>query len=492
MRQTCKISSYILFAMLTSSCIKAEKKQPPNILFIAIDDLRPDLACYGNKYVKSPNLDQLAKEGALFTNHFTNIPTCGASRHSMLTGLYPKTTKQLGNAASEHAFHKKNSSGMPETFIARIKKRGYHTIGIGKISHSTDGYIYKYKEQPSKIRELPNSWDELLFDYSKWGTGWNAFFGYANGENRQSLNKQVKPYEIADVDDTGYIDGVTANLAIKRLGQLKNEKKPFFLAVGFFKPHLPFNAPKKYWDLYNREDLPASSNPNIPKGVHKASLHQSKEFNLYHCGDEHLDLTHKASEEYSRKLHHAYYACISYVDQQVGKVINELKKQGLDKNTIIVVWGDHGWHLGDQHVWGKHTLFENALRSTLIIKDPRSKKSGVVISNIVESVDLYPTICEIAEVPKPQNINGETMVPLLYGDTTRQKNYAYGYFNKGVTLRNEQYRLIKYFRNEKPTIELYDHKTDPLEDENIAEQNSNIIKQLLPILEKGNTGLYGY
>ncbi|MDC1106308.1 sulfatase [Prolixibacteraceae bacterium] len=491
MKQAYYIGMLTLAITLLISCNKKEEKpQQPNILFIAVDDLRPDLACYGNTYIKSPNLDQLAQEGALFTNHFTNIPTCGASRHSMLTGRYPASSKDITNHATEYAFHNNKSLTKPETFIAKLRQGGYHTVGIGKISHATDGYIYKYTEQPSHKRELPNSWDELLFDYGKWGTGWNAFFGYASGENRQSLNKEVEPYEMGNVEDDGYIDGITANLAIKKLGQLKNEKKPFFLAVGFFKPHLPFNAPKKYWDLYDRDKLPISQNPNIPKDINNASLHNSNEFNLYHCGDEHLDLSNQASIAYAKKLHHAYYACISYVDQQIGKVLLELKKQGLDKNTIIVVWGDHGWHLGDQHVWGKHTLFENALRSTLIIKDPRSAQKGITVSNIVESVDLYPTICELSNISEPKEMDGETLVPLINGKNKRNKNIAYGYFNKGITLRTKQHRLIKYYREEKPDIELYDHTTDPLEDQNIASQNRELIAKLLPILEKGNTGLY--
>ncbi len=206
--------------------------------------------------------------------------------------------------------------------------------------------------------ELPNSWNEMLFEPGKWGTGWNAFFGYADGTNRNELKGETKPYEGADVNDESYPDGLTANLAIKKLKELAVKDQPFFLGVGFFKPHLPFNAPKKYWDLYDESKIPLTPSPDIPNNVNPASLHASGEFNGYKLGEEKAALSKPLSDAYARKLKHAYYAGVSYIDAQVGKVFNELKQLGLDKNTIIVVWGDHGWHLGDDRVWGKHTIAE--------------------------------------------------------------------------------------------------------------------------------------
>ncbi|MGC9356201.1 MAG: sulfatase, partial [Mariniphaga sp.] len=334
----------------------------PNVLFIAVDDLRPELGCYGAEYIHSPNIDRLAETGAVFTNHYVSVPTCGASRYSLLTGMLPNTKGHLSNEACHNLISGKPESENPETFIHHLRRNGYYTVGIGKISHYADGFLYGYTDTMNTERELPHSWDELVFDPGKWETGWNAFFGYASGENRQSLNMQVKPYEKADVPDTGYPDGLTSNLAIKKMEELAQRNEPFFLGVGFFKPHLPFNAPQKYWDLYTEEEIPLSPNPFIPENVNKASLHNSGEFNGYQLGDEKASLDGTVSDEYARKLRHAYFACVSYIDAQVGKLLDELDRLGIAENTIIVLWGDHGWHLGDQLVWGKHTVFERALK----------------------------------------------------------------------------------------------------------------------------------
>ena len=262
------------------------KQEKPNVLFIAIDDLRPELGCYGTNYIKSPNLDKLASSGTVFMNHFVQVPTCGASRFSMLSGMLPKTTGHLSNEAIHKYISGQPETSKPETFIHHLKRNGYYTVGIGKISHYADGLLYGYTDPVGTERELPHSWDELVFNPSIWGTGWNAFFGYANGENRQSLNRQVKPYEMGNVDDHGYPDGMTAALAVQKLKELSEKEKPFFLGVGFFKPHLPFNAPKKYWDLYDEKEIPLSPFPNIPENVNNASLHGSGEFNGYKLGEE--------------------------------------------------------------------------------------------------------------------------------------------------------------------------------------------------------------
>lgn len=460
------------------------KNVRPNILFIAVDDLRNELGVYGS-IAKSPNMDALAAEGILFTHHYAQVPTCGASRHALLTGYRPSKPIHLSNSAIEEEISGKPEDAIPETFIHRFKQVGYHTVGIGKISHSADGYVYGYEEPVSKKRELPYSWSELLFDAGKWKTGWNAFFGYANGENRQSLHKQVKPYEAGEVDDDGYPDGLTANLAVSQLKKLKDRDQPFLMGVGFFKPHLPFNAPKKYWELYHRDSIPVSSNPQIPKNVNLASLHESGEFNQYALGDEKASLENPVSDAYAKKLRHGYLASISYIDAQVGKLMQELKRLELDKNTIIVIWGDHGWHLGDQRVWGKHTLFENALRSTLIIKSPSAEYHPKKVDAIVESVDLYPTLMELSDISMDHKMDGESLVPLFTADDSKGQGTAYGYFKNGITLRTPEYRLTKYTRNEAPVIELYDHTGNTDEHENIAAERPEIVERLMPILEEG-------
>ena len=468
--------------------VRVEESRP-NVLFIAIDDLRPELGAYGNKIIQTPNLDTLANEGLLFNNHFVQVPTCGASRYSLMTGLRPREIKHLSNDIFEKEVAGQPEKDRPESFIHQLRRSGYYTVGMGKLSHSADGLIYGYEEQPSTKRELPYSWDEYLFNSGKWSTGWNAFFGYEDGENRQSMKRQVKPYEAGDVGDEGYPDGLTTKLAISKLKELNDIDEPFFLGVGFFKPHLPFNAPKKYWSLYDREKIPIAQDSFIPKNVSKASLHNSGELNGYKLTDEIASLDYPLNDEYSRKLIHGYYAATSYIDAQIGLIVQQIESLGLSDNTIIVIWGDHGWHLGNDRVWGKHTLFETSLRSVLIIKIPFKSKGKT--NEIIETVDIYPTILELCKVENNNEVDGKSFAKLFEDKNAETENHlAYSYFKQGISMREERYRLTVYYRGQEPTIELYDHILDPLETENVAAKYPEIVERLMPLLEKGNTGLY--
>lgn len=483
------IAGIFVLCFLLSSCNTKQEQtlQKPNILFIAVDDLRTELGCYGNDHIKSPNLDKLASQGYLFTHHYVGVPTCGASRHCLLTGQLPVSVAHTRNDITANTIAGQPETEIPETFIHHLKRNGYYTVGIGKITHHPDGYVYGYLEPKSDILELPHSWDEMLLDDEKWGSGHNAFFGYADGTNRHTHDKNVKPYEMADVPDEGYIDGLTANLAIQKMGELKEKGQPFFLGVGFFKPHLPFTAPKKYWDLYNEDELPVSPTPFIPENVNAASLHGSNEFNQYKLGEEKASLDAPVSDEYARKVRHAYFACVSYVDAQIGKLMEELEKQGLAENTIVVVWGDHGWHLGDQLVWGKHTIFERSLKSTFMIRLPKNK-GGKTINKIVSTTDIYPTLMELCGTPVNHKLSGSSLTGLMENPTDENwRNTAYSYWRKGYSVRTEDYRLMKYYRKQEPAIELYDHKNDPNETKNIAAENPEIIEELMPVLEKGNS-----
>ncbi|HEY5390579.1 MAG TPA: sulfatase [Hanamia sp.] len=487
-----KTAILIIFLSVAFHCTYAQAPHKhPNVLFIMVDDLRPSaLHCYGNSMIKSPNIDALASGSCLFTKQFAAIPTCGASRCNIITGNYPRTKAELTNEASVATLSGKPKTDDPRTFIDNLRRNGYYTVGIGKISHYPDGYVYPYLEQKSDKLELPYSWDKMLFDPGKWGNGWNAFFGYASGNNRNALKNQVKPYEEADVDDEGYPDGLTANLAVKKLQELGKKDQPFFLAVGFFKPHLPFNSPKKYWDLYDESKIPLTPSPGIPKNVNKASLNESGEFNQYKLGDEEASLERPVSDVYARKLKHAYYAAVSYSDAQVGKVLAELKHLGLDKNTIVILWSDHGWHLGDDLVWGKHTLFDWALQSVLIVKTP-GMKHEIKCNKVVSTVDIYPTLMELCAVKMPHKTDGKSFVELLKNPASKDwDNVAYSYFNNGITVRTNRYRFTKYFRDKEPTIELYDHETDPYENNNIAAAHPDVVKRLMTIWDKGNTGVY--
>lgn len=489
MNQLRSLSGIMFFIILGLSCNPRNEKtqQKPNVLFICVDDLRTELRCYGNEYIKSPHLDKLASEGFLFTRHYVNVPTCGASRHCLLTGQLPVSVAHTRNDITANTISGQPEKEIPETFIHQLKRNGYNTVGIGKITHHPDGYVYGYLEEPSDILELPHSWNEMLMPDEKWGSGHNAFFGYADGTNRHTYDKNVYPYEMADVEDEDYPDGLIANLAMEKLKELKEKDQPFFLGVGFFKPHLPFTAPKKYWDLYNRDELPVAPFAAVPENSCKASLHGSGELNQYKKGEEKASLNAAVSDDYARKLRHAYFACVSFIDAQIGQLLDELDKLGLAENTIVVVWGDHGWHLGDHLIWGKHALFERALNSTFIMRVP-GIENGKTIEQIVSTTDIYPTLMELCSTPVTHSLDGMSLLGLLKNPATDEwRNSAYSYWREGYSVRTERYRLMRYYREEEPAVELYDHKFDPNETKNIADENPEVVKQLFPVLEKGNT-----
>lgn len=481
----------LMFLLATKAfAFQTGKNRLPNVLFIFVDDLRTDLGCYGNTLIKTPNIDKLASGAGVFRHHYVQVPTCGASRCSMLTGMAPKTRDHLSNEAIRNHISGKSEKEAPETFIHHLKRNGYTTVGIGKISHYIDG-LYDYTgSSEGTPPELPYSWDRFLFDPGQWKDGWDAFFAYADGSSRITRKRQVRPYEMAEVSDEGYPDGLSAKLAIKQIYSLSNGEKPFFLAVGFFKPYLPFNAPKKYWDLYRRNAIPLTPSPIVPEKVNSASLRNNKEFNRYLLGEEKPTPDNPASREYSRKIRHAYYAAVSYTDALIGKLLDKLQSKGLDKNTIIVLWGDHGWQLGDHRIWGKHTLFEKALKSPLIISVPSITRQRRNIDEIVSSVDICPTLIELCQAEMPHKTSGKSMVGLLRGEDPEWEEAAYGYYNNGITVRVPGYRYTRYYRNEKPVVELYDHHNDPEENHNIASDVPELLLKFDKILEKGNTGLY--
>ncbi|HLT93304.1 MAG TPA: sulfatase [Membranihabitans sp.] len=495
----CRISlshEWSIFIWLTLfyfliACNEDKTDPPPsNILFIAVDDLRPQLGIYGHEYMVTPHMDRLAREGRWFTHHFVNVPTCGPSRYTMLTSKYPQSPAELQNNIFEKTTALNTSTEQPESLADAFRRNGYYTVGIGKISHAADGLVYGYTDPVSEIRELPQSWDEFHFDSGKWNTGWNAFFGYADGENRQSMNRQVPPYEAGAVDDDGYPDGLTTQLAIHQIQKLKNKPQPFFLAVGLFKPHLPFNAPQKYWDMYDEENIPLTNAPDIPLHTSKSSFHESGEFNGYQKGDEKAGLDRQISPSYARKLKQAYCAAVSYADAQIGKIIQALETSGLADNTIIVVWGDHGWHLGDHRVWGKHTLSDYALRSTLIIKTPDMVSPGEPSHAIIESTDIYPTLLDLTHQEIPSTLIGQSFKNILYQPNADSDGLAYAYFRRGISMRTPKYRLTRYFRDEQPDTELYDYDSDPYERRNVVKENPQIVDSLMVLWKNGDTGLF--
>lgn len=475
-----RLSVVIITCILLSHTIphaQGQNTRRPNILFIAADDLRPQLGCYGETYMHTPHLDQLAKTGRLFHRHYVQVPTCGASRFAMLTSQRPDLYANWNNGAFSKLKRKKTAD--PQTFAEFFRRNKYKTICIGKISHQCDGRMFNYDGKGSGEPEVPFAWDEVGAPYGKWGYGWSAFFGYANGLNRANW-KDSTPVEAGNVDDEGYVDGLIANAAVAKINELAKTKQPFLLAVGFYKPHLPFVAPKKYWDLYDRDKIPLSPNGEKPTDICKNSWHNSAEcFGArYHSGQ------WPRNEKTARLLRHGYFAAVSYVDAQIGKVLAALKETGLDDNTIVIVWGDHGWHLGDHAIWGKHSNFERSARSTLIIRAPNMPMPGLPTDALVETVDLYATLVDVTGLPMPKGLAGKSLKPILQNPKHPGKEAAFTYWRGGTSMRTDRYRLVIYGKGKENCIELYDHQTDPNETRNIAKSHANIVAELRPLLER--------
>ncbi|MGF1637854.1 MAG: sulfatase [Cyclobacteriaceae bacterium] len=438
--------SVFIFLVLISCSVspKEQSKPKPNILFIAVDDLRPELGFYGSTQVQSPNLDKLAAGSFVFNRAYCNVAVCGASRASLLTGARPTRFRFVD-------FKTKKDEDMPEAISLPMifKKNGYATVSNGKVfHHASDDSL---------------AWDEIW-----WPSG--DIRDYQTEENI-ALNSRPgglrgKPFEMADVDDEAYWDGQIANKGIEDLRKLNEEGQPFFLGLGFMKPHLPFNAPKKYWDLYD------STNISIPEGYVQPSTTPAQAFHKfgemrYYDG---VPKEGPVDDSMAKKLIHGYYACVSYLDAQIGMVLEELETLGLAENTIVVLWGDHGYLLGDHMLWCKHSTFEKAVRAPLIIKVPGNTR-GTYTDAITEFIDIYPSLCELAGIEKPHHLEGESFVPLIEGNALK-KDYAVSKYGDAVVLIKGSMFYTEWNDDNGTAYArmLFDHKTDPNEMNNLAEK----------------------
>ena len=419
----------------------------PNVLFIAVDDLRTSLGCYGDRLAKTPNIDRLAKEGLRFNRAYCQQAVCGPSRVSMLTGLLPDRTRVWHN---RNLFRDALADAvtLPELF----KNNGYHTQSIGKVFSGRD-----------RQAELdPQSWSvpPLLK-----GEGWRNYVFEANDGG----NKKGVAYEAADVDDDGYSDGKLADLAIETLEGLKEKGRPFFLAVGFFKPHLPFNAPKKYWDLYDPAVLELREAVEPVRDAPEMAYHSHREL----AGYRDMPSDEKVTSEQARKLRHGYYACVSYVDAQVGKVLTTLTRLGLDKNTIVVLWGDHGYALGEEARWCKGTNFELDTRVPLIVRVPGITEPATVTEAMIEYVDIYPTVADLTGLTAPDGLDGMSLVPILRAPHLRGRHAALSQFARpfsrgvpevmGYSIRTETHRYTRWIEWSGRNLlaeELYDYTSE--------------------------------
>lgn len=455
-----------------------------NVLFIAVDDLNTQLGCYGFDDVQTPHIDKLAASGITFKNHFVMIPTCGASRYALLTGLDAKQSGATSNAAfhqGQSALSQQERLGaqtLPELF----RRSGYHTTLIGKISHSPDGKVFAYNGKGDGRPELPHAWDEYAMPYGPWERGWGAFFAYADGKHREDGDGHRDLFQFTAEKDTDLPDGLMAETTIQKLKELKHQDKPFFMGLGFFKPHLPFAAPKQDWDAVRQWDVPE---PAFNQGIDTAYDNGgSGEFFRYNMP---WEKTIPLALHDAMTAKRAYLACVRYVDRQIGKVLDALEKEGLADNTVVVLWGDHGYFLGEAGMFAKHTTLEQALHSPLIIRAPGITKPGTVTHSLASTLDIYPTLidlCKPAFTKTHRPLSGTSQARVMTGETQSVRNFARAYWRDQISVRSKTHRLIaKKTKDGFNNIELYDLTKPNGLFINIADQEPGHVSGLLRAAE---------
>jgi len=460
----------ILLTFLVGILASQAKPTQPNVLLICVDDLRPELKCYGMDYIKSPHIDRLAETGRIFTHHYVQAPTCGASRFSLLTGCYDR--QFLGNTALFERAKKLADPPAQPSMPRHFRDHGYTTVSVGKVSHHPGGRGGKNWDDDA-TPEIPKAWSKHLQPVGPWEHPRGLMHGLANGASRDNT-KKLASHEAFDGPDTSYPDGLTTDAAVAELKQLAEADEPFFLAVGIIRPHLPFGAPKRYLDLYKDTELPSIPHPEKPSG--KTTWHASGEFTKQY---DHQGKDPNKDPEYATTLRRHYAACVTYADAQVGRLLETLEASGKGENTIIVLWGDHGWHLGEHAIWGKHALFEESLRSPLIVSYPGIKDPGGTSDAVVETVDIFPSLCEISKLETPGNLDGKSLKPQLAAPDA-PGSAAISYFRKASSIRTKDHRLIAHPNG---FLELYDHRTEDAETKNIAEAHPEITRSLKQRLE---------
>ncbi len=457
---------------------------PLNVLFIAVDDLRPQMGCYGDPDAITPHMDSLADEGMVFQRAYCQQAVCGPSRASLMTGLRPDSIR-VWDLQTHFRTHRPDAVTLSQHF----KNHGYHAECIGKIYHD-----------PRSHRDKP-SWsvDEMLDVTSEVGGKYVREENLALYDPESGHNKAAAA-ECADVPDDAYIDGRVANKAMERLRALDGQDEPFFCAVGFRRPHLPFSAPTKYWEMQDPDRIGTIEHPLPPEDVPKMALHEWDELRGYTDIPELGDLT----PEQKVHLRHGYYAAMSYTDAQIGKVIDELERLGLRENTVICLWGDHGWHLGEHGLWGKTTNFELDTNAPLIISVPGQPTAGESTDSLVEFVDIYPTLADVCDLPVPDGLEGMSLTPVLADPSTTVKDHALSQFPRpwrggeeapimGYTVRTDRYRYTEWRRWREGGIaarELYDHEEDPGETVNLAvrDEYTDQMEELSTLLSPGRAG----
>ena len=492
----------------TASSVAAER---PNVLFVIVDDLRPEMGCYGNREIQTPHFDEFAKSATTFLQAYCPAAACAPSRASAMTGLRPDSTR-VWDLKGKFRVNLPNVVTLPQHF----HKYGYHTVSMGKIFHNHMPDRVSFDEPdlrpkkymtPDMIDRDPESFyhDETLKQelagvrQRRLAKNPNAYAGgWAYGRSTESY----------DAPDSEFYDGAQTDLALDTLQRLKGMGRPFFFALGYYRPHLPFVAPKKYWELYDRDKLSMANNPFLPR--HSPIMAMNSAYELKGCYDlEHVQhpSVSKVSEENARRLKHGYYASVSFVDACFGRLMTGLAKRGLGENTIVVVWGDHGWKLGEHGSWCKQTNYDIDVRVPLLIRVPGLSAAGARCDGLVELVDLFPTLCDVAGIEIPDNMEGASLKPLLLDPEREWKAAAFSQFHRnprvtpdgkrymGYSMVTSRHHYIEWrFWNhisgvagDLAAVEMYDRKTDPDENTNIANlaENRHILKQLSRQLQRG-------
>ncbi len=476
----------LAFVSLAANALFAAPPQRPNVVMILVDDLKPLTGAYGDKHALTPELDRLAAKGVRFDSAYCNQAVCAPSRFNLMLGAR-STTLGIYNFGKNFRDFYADTVTLPQHF----KNSGYQVESMGKIYHIGHG---TYGDDASW--SIPHHKD-LVIEYvdPKSKTSDQLTKEEALFSNKPSKGlPRGAAWESPDVADEAYADGRVAAHAITRLKAAKEKPgQPFFLAVGFARPHLPFSAPKKYWDLYDPRKLPLPENEKAPEGVE--NIKRGGEVAQYFPVPEKLPESGLYDEPLKRKLIHGYYASTSYVDAQIGKVVRAIDELGLAENTIIVLWGDHGFHLGDLGIWTKHTNFEQANRIPLFVIAPGVSKPGTATKTFAETVDIFPTLAELAGLSMPKQpfaIDGKSLVPALKNPATLVRDYAYHCFPRGKligrSIRTERYRLVEWRTHDKAaklaSVELYDYVADPLETKNHATEKPAVVAELQAILAR--------
>jgi iduronate 2-sulfatase len=462
-----KIPRFPFVALCLLGNLSAPAAEKPNVLLICIDDLKPLLGCYGDPIAKTPAIDALAARSVQFNAAYCNQAVCAPSRNALLTGLRPQTLG-IYDLGTNFRLSRPDAVTLTQTFM----KSGYRAEGLGKILHVGHG----------------NHEDAASWSVEPWKPKGPQYVLKESTATLRDGNNGARgaATESANVPDDTYGDGKIAGEAIQRLQAAKqNADTPFFLAVGFLKPHLPFVAPKKYWDLYDPAELPLATVRDVPEGAPSYAPQFGGELRQYSD----IPKTSALSDDLQRELIHGYYAATSYTDAQIGRVLAELDHLGLAENTIVVLWGDHGWHLGDHGMWCKHTNYEQAARIPLLVAAPGSKQ-GAKTRSLVETVDLYPTLCELAGLPAPDGLDGRSFADMLKDPDQTIRDHVIHVYPRGQRLgraiRTDRHRLVEWkvpgSSADSAELELYDYETDPLETKNLAIDQPETVANLRALL----------